>query len=233
MRNLVVGQGEVGKALLEVLRLGYPDTTGIDIGGEIPQADWVHIAFPWSSDFLEEVGRYQQETGGTIIVHSTVPVGTCDPNGWVHSPVRGRHPDLAQSLLLFVKFVGCEDEKLATRVAYLLRTCGISVEVLPDAKTTEAGKLWELAQFGVAVLLEKQIARFCEDHAIPRAIVYERFAQTYNEGYASMGEGRFVRPVLDHEEGPIGGHCIIPSMDLLNDRVADWVWDWDREFWQE
>src|SRR5690606_41623746 len=30
----------------------------------------------------------------------------CDPHGWVHSPVRGRHPNLAPSLRTFTKHFG-------------------------------------------------------------------------------------------------------------------------------
>src|SRR5690606_40778498 len=53
---------------------------------------------------FEHVQRYAAEHGAElVVVHSTVPVGTCDANGWVHSPVRGRHPNLVGGLRKFVK----------------------------------------------------------------------------------------------------------------------------------
>src|SRR5690606_41264469 len=102
-RHLVIGAGEVGTALHTVLNTRdvceIRDVDPIDY-----RADVIHIAFPWSDAFVEHVQRYAAEHGAElVVVHSTVPVGTCDANGWVHSPVRGRHTNLVGGLRKFVK----------------------------------------------------------------------------------------------------------------------------------
>lgn len=218
--QLVVGAGEVGTALHAVLSRAHPtairDLEPVDV-----QAEVLHICIPWSDEFVTAVRRYEVEHGAElVVVHSTVPVGTCDPEGWVHSPVRGRHPDLVDSLLTFVKHCGGERAKEAAAV---LEDAGIDVAVHGRAAATEAGKLWELAQFGLQVTIEKQIHAWCTENGIDSDVAYRQFAETYNAGYEALGELRFVRPVLRHMPGPIGGHCIRQCSALLDHPLAQMV----------
>lgn len=228
--HLVSGYGQVGKALVEVLRLGYPDTEHRDQEDEELECKWLHIAFPWSEGFVGEVVRQRElHKAKTVIVHSTVPVGTCDLRGWVHSPIRGRHPDLSSSIHAFVKMFGSVNRSDATEIAAVFRACGVRSLIVDSAAETEAGKLWELTQFAVAVVLEKQVHSYCRDRALDPSVVYRTFAQTYNEGYSTLDEERFVRPILDHMPGPIGGHCVVPGISMLDDSIAEKILLWVKE----
>lgn len=217
MRHLVVGAGEVGSALHNVLSRTMRCELR-DIAPHDGNADVLHIAFPWSDRFADAVHRYWAEHGaGLVVVHSTVPVGTCDPHGWVHSPVRGRHPNLAPALFAFVKHVGGARAKEA---ATLLEAAGITTMVHDRAAETEAAKLWELTQFGIQVRVEQEIHDWCERRGIDADVVYRQFAETYNAGWEALGELRFVRPVLEHMPGPIGGHCVRQCAALLDHPLA-------------
>src|SRR5690606_37553242 len=126
-----------------------------------------------------------------VVVHSTVPVGTCDRLGAVHSPVRGRHPHLAEGVRRFVKHFAGER---AAEAAAIFERCSVPVAVHGRrAAATEAGKLWELAQYGLQVVIEKQIHEWCEREGVDFDVVYTRFAQTYNDGYDTLGEPQFIR----------------------------------------
>lgn len=220
MTQLVVGAGEVGTALHAVLSRAH--TTEIrDVEPCDVQAEVLHVAFPWQPRFVEWVRRYQAEHGADlVIVHSTVPVGTCDPEGWVHSPVRGRHPDLVDSLLTFVKHVG---GARAPEAAKLFEAAEIDVAVHPRGAETEGAKLFELVQFGLQVVVEKEIHQWCERHGLDWDVVYRQFAETYNAGYEALGESQFIRPVLRHMPGPIGGHCVRQCSALLDHPLAEMV----------
>src|SRR5690606_9562872 len=91
MRHLVLGAGQVGAAVAEVLA-DVGEVALRDVDPTDDRADVLHVCIPWSSGFTDAVKdavtRHRTEL---VVVHSTVPVGTCDPHGWVHSPVRGRH----------------------------------------------------------------------------------------------------------------------------------------------
>lgn len=216
----MVGAGEVGSALHTVLSRSVP--TGLrDIAPFDGDAEVLHIAFPWSDQFVDTVHDYQAEHhAGMVVVHSTVPVGTCDPQGWVHSPIRGRHPNLAPALTAFVKHVG---GARAEEAASILETAGITTMVHDRATETEAGKLWELVVYGQAVLQQQSIHAWCEQHGLDFATVYTAFRGTYNAGWAASGYPQFAQPVLEHMPGPIGGHCVRQCAALLDHPLADQV----------
>ena len=218
-RHLVIGAGEVGTALHTVLNTRdvceIRDVDPIDY-----RADVIHIAFPWSDAFVEHVQRYAAEHGAElVVVHSTVPVGTCDANGWVHSPVRGRHPNLVGGLRKFVKHFGGLGAHEAA-----LHWPGWS-RVHTFARDTEAGKIWELIQYGVQIRVEKAIHAWCAENNVDFDIVYTEFADTYNDGYTQLGEYDFVRPVLKHMPGPIGGHCVVQNASMIDHPLARIVTD--------
>lgn len=218
MTGVIIGAGEVGTALHQVL----PDVHLRDIEPTGPdRAGVLHIAIRHTPTFIATVSDYQRHyDADLVIVHSTVPVGTCDPNGWVHSPVRGRHPDLVDGLKTFTKHVG---GARAPEAAANLDAAGITTVTHPRAADTEAGKLWELVQFGLQVTIQHAIYEWCASHDVDPDVVYRAFAQTYNDGYAALGERRFVRPVLDYTPGPIGGHCVRQNAHLLDHPLAGWL----------
>ncbi len=210
MKHLVIGCGEVGRALMKVLECAGHDPAALFLVNP-GRFDMLHICIPYSENFMEAVRAAEMTFQPSLtVIHSTVPIGTSDALGAHHSPIRGRHPHLAESIRTFVKYVGGPE----------LRTFGITCVPLEDARTTEAGKLIDLMQFGAAILLEKEIHDFCERTGVDFELVYRRFNETYNAGYRSMGEERFIRPVLEHQAGPIGGHCVVENMKHLESPSA-------------
>lgn len=218
MSHLVIGAGEVGRALATVLDAPLRDITPTGPS----QADVLHICIPYTpAAFADQVRAYAVSYGADlVVVHSTVPVGTCDPHGWVHSPVRGRHPDLAEGLRVFTKFFG---GGRAADAAKAFADAGIDTRTTPLAATTESGKLWELTQFGLQVAVEKAIHAWSTENGVDFDVVYTEMARTYNDGYAALGEDRFLRPVLEHVPGPIGGHCVLAGARLIDHPVGDFV----------
>lgn len=209
-KHLVIGMGEIGTGLAEVLRCG-----GIDKNDEVPKADIIHVCFPYSDQFVELVQKYKHDTGANLIViHSTVPVGTTSKCGKeaVHSPVRGKHPHLAEGIKTFVKFFGGERaEEIATHFS----TLGIETVTTEKPENTEAMKLWDTEIYREAILLNKRIHQYCEEHEIDFDIVYTLANKTYNEGYSKLGHPEFTKYVLKYVEGPIGGHCLEPNHFML------------------
>lgn len=220
MRHLVVGKGEVGRAIHAVLGLSHE----VDIRDVEPSdatADVLHICFPWSDDFEGAVKGYIAEhDADLVIVHSTVPVGTCDPHGWVHSPVTGRHPRLEESLKTFCKRAG---GRRAAEAAAIFDQAGLRTYICDRARDTEAGKLWELIQFGVQVRVCQAIYDWCEQNGCDPEAVYRDFGHHYNTGYTALGHHELRRPVLEHVPGPIGGHCVTQCSGLLDHPLARMV----------
>lgn len=211
MKHLVIGLGEVGSAIQKVL-----ECDGYDINGGLPgveQYDILHICFPYSEGFVGYVKAYIETfKPDLVVVHSSVPVGTCDPQGWVHSPVRGVHPNLEQGVRTFVKYFGGESAEVA---AESFKRMGVTCIVTERAKTTEALKLWDTTAYGIMILLEKEVHAWCVRNNVDFLLSYTEATKTYNEGYAALGRPEVARPYLKHIPGPIGGHCVIPNAELL------------------
>lgn len=209
--HLVIGLGEVGKALQTAL-----GCDGEDIKNPqtlLDKYDILHICFPYSPQFAMSVKRYQALFSPQFtVIHSTVPIGTSKSLGVAHSPVRGKHPDLKDSMLTFITYVSGVGRH---EIALDMMGYGFKITTVEDSDHTEAGKLVDLMQYGVSILLEKEIYKFCEKNALDFEVVYKHFNQTYNEGYVQMGAQNFIRPVLDHVPGKIGGHCVVQMMEYL------------------
>lgn len=218
--RVVIGAGQIGTAVARVLR--RRDTTRIFDEGSVVwdiEPDTMHVAIPWSDDFESIVENYQfLIRPKRVVVHSTVPVGTCDAHGWAHAPIRGRHPNLEEGILASPMIVGGADAK---HVAHFFKRCGVNAKSVQFARDTEAGKLWELAQLGMQVRVMREIHDYCEVNGLDFDVVYTRFAQDYNVAYQLLHEPKFVRPVLDYEPGPLGGHCVAQNSPLLGSGFVD------------
>lgn len=229
MKHLVIGLGEVGSAIQKVL-----NCEGLDLDKEAQKKadlikpfedglyDFLHICIPYTEKFVHNVkvfqNRYNSFTEGRhlkplVVVHSTVPLGTCDANGWVHSPVRGVHPHMEEGLRTFTKYFGGENANEAA--LEFNRVTKIQCISEDKAATTEALKLWDTTQYGVMIALEKEIHAYCKRHGLDFYTVYEHANRTYNEGYMKLGRDEVVRPYLRHIPGPIGGHCVIPNAEII------------------
>lgn len=211
--HLVIGAGEVGVALAKVLGCEVRDAHDGLPGDE--NFDYIHIAFPFQIDnFSGEVRRYQLlYAAERVVVHSTVKVGTCDRYGWVHSPVRGKHPNLESGLRAFAKHYGGEHAEDVAKELEQFFPQWISHD---EAAITEAGKLWELTCYGMEIVMQRYILEYCRRTDLPFDEVYTDFASTYNMGWEALDLDHFVKPILDDSSGPIGGHCVTQGAELLN-----------------
>src|SRR5947208_5648142 len=99
----VVGLGEVGRPLAELIERAGGDVLRIDVEPlTLPEPgalDVMHVCFPFEiPDFVGEVARYATRLEPRLtVVNSTVAVGTTraihEQTGVriAHSPVRGKH----------------------------------------------------------------------------------------------------------------------------------------------
>ena len=109
---LVVGLGEIGRPLLEILR-GAHQAEGRDLEDRpFDGVQVLHLCFPFSSDFVSSAARYVSlYEPEVVVVNSTVVPGTTaeiqEKTGVpaVYSPVRGKHARMKDELLHYRKFV--------------------------------------------------------------------------------------------------------------------------------
>jgi UDP-N-acetyl-D-mannosaminuronate dehydrogenase len=214
--SVIVGHGEVGSALHEIIGGDVHDPAQNKIiSGHY---DLLNICIPYNDKFIQAVKEYQVLFSPLLtVIHSTVPLGTSQACNAVHSPIRGVHPHLAKGIRTFVKFFGGPDAQIA---AEYFNKYGIETEVTDKSETTEAMKLWDTTQYGLLILMERQIHAWCDKNGVDFNVVYTTANRTYNEGYRALARDEVVRPYLCHTEGKIGGHCVRQNAHLLDASVA-------------
>lgn len=221
MRTLILGAGEVGKALYEVLE-PFNEIAIFDLNPPpIDDIEILHICFPFSDKFVAEVKRYKAKYNPRyLVIHSTVPVGTSTLCEATHSPIRGNHAYMADSIRTFVKFVGGRD---ADAVAEHFNRAGLRIQVCRQSETTELAKLLCTTFYGVCIEYAKAAEKKCEVEGVPFAEAWTVWQRTYNEGYDHIGRPEYKRPILAPIQGKVGGHCVLPNCDLFEFPFAELV----------
>jgi len=211
---VVVGLGEVGRPLLELASARHK-AVGLDVAPpteRVERADVMHVCYPFEiKDFVGETARYiERFAPGVTIVNSTVGVGTtraiAERTGTavVHSPVRGKHVRMRDELLNYTKFIGAIDLASGKHAAEHFESMGIRTRVLSSPEATELAKLTETTYFGLMIAWAQEVERYCD-----------RLGQDYEEVVAFYEEVKFFPPVK-YFPGVIGGHCVMPNIEILS-----------------
>ena len=223
MKNvLVIGLGETGSALCHVIeesgkyKLYKGDVEELEIKDKI---DVMHICIPYMDNFVDVVADYIEKYNPELtIINSTVRPGTTKQisektkKSIVHSPVRGKHPNLKGGVLLFVKFIGPADAKSGEAAKDHFESLGIKTEVMNSPVETELGKLFSTTYYGLCIAYHQELERLCKKFNADFKQTVTRFNETYNDGCKTVNPN-VVRPVLYPDF--IGGHCVMPNIKIL------------------
>jgi UDP-N-acetyl-D-mannosaminuronate dehydrogenase len=210
---VVVGLGEVGKPLLELVS-EHHDALGIDIAppvGDVGPVDVLHICYPFEiKDFVSETVRYIELFKPILtIINSTVGVGTTravaqrSGAAVAHSPVRGKHVRMREELRSYAKFVGAIDVADGEYAAEHFKSVGLKTRILSSPEATELAKLSETTYFGLLIAWAQEVERYCDG-----------VDQRYEEITSFYDEIRFL-PTVKYFPGIIGGHCVMPNIEIL------------------
>ena len=216
MRNpntLVIGLGEVGSALSQVLR-----RTGRVLEHDIERREFdepigvMHLCIPFtrSADFVTAALSYIQRFKPQLtIINSTVVPGTSRAiaerakTAIAYSPVRGKHIRMAEDLLKYRKFVAASDEDTAIRASEHFRSAGMTTQRISRLETLELAKLAETTYFGVLIAFAQELNRYAD-----------RVEGDYAEALDFFEEVEFL-PNAKYYPGFIGGHCVIPNIEIM------------------
>jgi len=220
---LVIGQGEIGSPIFELLAEAYsPEDIFFR---DIEEPGWhhnfmfLHICFPqtvdWAKHIWDYIGKYDPKA---VIIHSTVHPGTTDALNklqpiFYYSPVRGNISDgMKWSLRKYTKYLAGPPHKpsLITsaseqEVAEHLGNA-FKVQLIPDTTSLEYAKILDLCWYGLNIAFYQELERIAE------ALDY-RLIREFIESTPLESEGKVPRVV--YYGGYIGGHCVIPAFEKI------------------
>ncbi|MBI3179173.1 MAG: GDP-mannose dehydrogenase [Deltaproteobacteria bacterium] len=213
--TLVIGLGEIGRPLYELLRAKDARAVGVDLDRvEVPgDAGVMHVCYPYvlAPGFVpvtvQYAARYRPRL---LVIHSTVRPGTtravAQQSGVpaVYSPIRGKHSRMREDLLRYVKFVAGTDEKAVAAASAELNAAGMKTAAMASPEALELAKLLETSYFGLLIAWAQEM---------------DRFAKQVGADYLDVA--RFFEevdylPRVVFQPGHIGGHCVMPNIDILD-----------------
>jgi UDP-N-acetyl-D-mannosaminuronate dehydrogenase len=228
---LVVGLGEVGRPLFELLdESGNFIVYGCDLDEakmsqvgqhkkDLPkEVDIVHVCIPCVNQekFVSTVTRYaKQFKPKLVVINSTVMPGTTKEVSKrckclvAHSPVRGVHKSLKQmkwELKRWTKYVGGANAKACEVARQHFKKLGLKTKTLKGCAESELAKLFE------TTYRVWMITCFQEMHRISR-----HFKTDFDDTVDFLEDThrlRLDRPIMF--PGVIRGHCLIPNVELLS-----------------
>jgi UDP-N-acetyl-D-mannosaminuronate dehydrogenase len=213
---IVLGLGEVGRPLLNILKRSYP-CLGIDVAPEEahPACSVLHICYPFEiRDFVGTTAAYIAKYRPQLtMIHSTIAVGTTRQvqervdSPVVFSPVRGKHAKMEQDMLHYQKFVAGFDPQSTQQAAQHLSKAGFKTATFPTPEAGELSKLLETTWLGMLVGWAQDIERMAAE-----------CGASYEDVNAFVTEIAYLPKNVF--PGFIGGHCVMPNIAILRRKFS-------------
>ncbi len=246
--DAVISMGEVGSNIFQLLAEGTDiGLIGLDIDEEKnkllrfpsnkPQpVDVLHICFPCANEkeFINNVLSWTKKYPcKELVIHSTVKPGTTMKIQQkmqipvVFSPVRGVHSRMLVDIKRYTKCWATHPSASIREQVKLfpqeMKECGVKTKMwntAPDA--LELAKiLMDTTYYGWLIIFAQHVKHVCDRYGVDEDVVWE-FTE---EIHKILGN----RPKMYSGEG-IGGHCILPNLELLDDEFLDMVFAHDRNY---
>ena len=235
-KDVVVGLGEIGIPIYKLLSkskfvVGYDKTTKLmDIKKFKKYQDletcFVHICIPFTHKFIPQIkSLYRQFSPKGIVIHSTIKPNITKklqsilPIPIIYSATRGIHKRMTSDLKRYTKFYALEKnapkKKWASQTYFrLLKKCGIKTKKMSDPITLELAK----------IVVDTTYYGWLINYAQLSNIIAREYNVDYDEMWTFANEiHKFLRNRPKMFPGFIGGHCIIPNLDLISDKTLNLV----------
>ncbi|MCL5069175.1 MAG: hypothetical protein M1368_12615 [Thaumarchaeota archaeon] len=219
---LIVGYGEVGKPMYEITCGIYPKVDWLDIEekeiGDKPSV--MHICFPCRDKdaFVKMATSYiDRFKPSLVLIESTVSPGTTtaiyeeleNEPLLCHSPVRGNMTEgMKKGLFQYTKYIGPITQEAGIKAKEYYETLGFKTKICGSPIDTELSKIFETTYRGLMMSWFQEINRICSHF-------HASFEEVTDFLSSTEKEGKQVRPVF--HPGFIGGHCIIPNAEMLQE----------------
>tara|TARA_B110000014_G_C20125674_1_gene599397 strand:- start:5190 stop:5954 length:765 start_codon:yes stop_codon:yes gene_type:complete len=234
-KDIVIGFGEIGSPLYKLFSKSFI-VEGHDLNPKlIPkklkknsslQIRFIHICIPFSKNFTSQIKKFVKEFDPQgIIIHSTIrPSTTSTIQKQIKVPVlysatRGVHKRMLRDMKKYTKFFAIENTAPNKKWACnefqkLLKISGIDGKQMSSPITLELAKIvCDTSYYGWLINYAQMSAMIAKKENVD----YDEMWSFAEEIHKYLGN----RPKLF--PGFIGGHCVIPNLELLNDKSLNQI----------
>ena len=225
MTDVILGMGEVGQTLFDLLVDRKFDCVGIDLDDSkckkysenevIKNPEYLHVCLPGELtgftdivlDWIDKIKNIQ-----VVIIHSTVKPGTTKiiqeklSIPILFSPVRGVHKRFLNDIKKYTKFISFDGIEIDSKIKRDLENRFEKIDWMSTTKTAELAKiLVDTTYYGWLINYAQITKMICEKENVD----FEEMWKFADEIHENLGNRPKMFP------GIIGGHCVIPNLDLV------------------
>ena len=231
-KNLVVGLGEIGNPMLQLISKNNT-AVGYDINPKLMDKHkyekfkhfdtvFCHICIPFSSKFEKTVyGIVKEHKPQAIVIHSTISPGTTDriqkklDIPVIYSATRGIHKRMLHDLKRYTKFYAIgsnapRKEWASSEYTKLMKKSGVKAKQMSSPITLELAKIVvDTSYYGWLI----NYAQLSNMISVQHKVNYDEMWSFSDEIHKFLGNRPKMFP------GFIGGHCVIPNLDLIHNQT--------------
>ncbi len=235
-KHVVVGLGEIGKPILQLISKSAI-TVGYDINRKLMnerqfekfhnlETLFLHICIPFTESFVANVLSLNDKfKPQCIVIHSTISPNTTKTIQTqiqipiIYSATRGVHKRMVRDLKRYTKFFAIESnapkKKWAiTAYAKIMKKAGVRTNLMSSPITLELAKVIVDTSYYGWLISYAQISNMI---AMENNVDYDEMWSFADEIHKFLGNRPKMYP------GFIGGHCVIPNLDLVHNQTLDLI----------
>ncbi len=231
-KDVVAGLGEIGYPILKFLSKKQI-TVGYDVDERLmnkskfkkfqeTQTSFLHIAIPVTSKFEPNILQlYKKFKPDCIVMHSTVGPGTTEKIQekldvpLIYSATRGVHKRMLKDINRYTKFFAISKnapkKQWATKAfSRKMKNCGVKTKQMSKPETLELAK----------IVCDTSYLGWLVNFAQISNIISKKYNVDYDEMWTFSEEiHKFLGNRPKMYPGIIGGHCVIPNLQLLRSQT--------------
>ena len=235
-KDVVAGIGEIGNPILKLLAK-HGVVVGFDLNPDLMderkferyenlKTSFLHITIPITGKFINNVLKlYKKFQPECIVIHSTIKPGMTEKLQEklsipvIYSATRGVHKRMIYDLKRYTKFFAISKNAprgkwASSRFVKLMKSCGIKTKQMSKPETLELAKIiCDTSYLGWLV----NYAQLSNKIAIEYGIDYDEMWSFSDEIHKLLGNRPKMYP------GYIGGHCVIPNLNLINNETLNLI----------
>jgi UDP-N-acetyl-D-mannosaminuronate dehydrogenase len=231
MTDVILGMGEVGQTLFDLLVDRKFDCIGIDLDNSkckkysenqiIKNPEYLHVCLPgeligFTDIVLNWINKIKNIQ--VVIIHSTVKPGTTKiiqekvAIPILFSPIRGVHKRFLNDIKKYTKFISFDSIEIDSKIKIDLENRFEKIDWMSTTKTAELAKiLVDTTYYGWLINYAQITKMICEKENVD----FDELWKFADEIHENLGNRPKMFP------GIIGGHCVIPNLDLVEDENLD------------
>ena len=235
-KHIVAGLGEIGKPILKLLSKGGI-VVGFDLNHDLMdqikfekyknlKTSFLHIAIPGTDNLIDNVLKlYKKFQPECIVIHSTIRPGTTEKLQRklsipvIYSATRGVHKRMIYDLKRYTKFFvisanAPRTKWASSRYVKMMKDCGIKTKKMSIPETLEIAK----------IICDTSYLGWLINYAQLSNIVAVEYGVNYDEMWSFSDEiHKFLGNRPKMFPGFIGGHCVIPNLDLIHNQTLNLI----------